>query len=412
MYFIWTLASAPVVAYLYGAFADTRRGRSTAFCAPLPGARHTSLESSSYPRRRPVSRITRAELPALIAESEDVIFIDLRAEQNTDDPPLTGFHVLPTSADQLQDLLPWLPPETSVVLYGDSKASKALLSGLRTSAGSAAIYFLAEDHSAVARRLCFLVTLVGFAFAVAPAHAQSSSSAEIAPILSYGTQNSSQSNGGYDSKYKQYQQYSETAFHHLAIEAGAGFDIPVGNTRSSETFGYNVKFGGGYNFSRRFGVLAEYEFNRLGIPNSFVTATVGSQSSQQSTLPPQGNVHVWGLTLDPIYYYKTTGAWGGYVTGGGGFYRKVTSFTQPVDLGTVFGYYGSYEQFGSQLISHFSSNQGGLNIGTGLTHNIGTGGAKVFAEARYVWVNSPRASATQTGSGKVRLVPITFGIRF
>ncbi len=74
-------------------------------------------------------------------------------------------------------------------------------------------------------------------------------------------------------------------------------------------------------------------------------------------------------------------------------------------------FYGCYPQYANQTVSHFSSNQGGLNLGTGLTHNIGSG-AKIYAEARYLWVNSPGPSATQVGSGTVSMIPVTFGIRF
>jgi hypothetical protein len=225
------------------------------------------------------------------------------------------------------------------------------------------------------------------AFAQSPTSTQYSSSADSSSdqasnqglnVLSYRSQDSGQNSGGYgNGGYKQYPRYGQPGFHHLAIEAGAGFDSPIGNTKSSQTTGYNVKFGGGWNFNHRIGVLAEYEFNRTGIP-----------------------------------YYKTSGSWGGYVTGGGGFYRKLTTFSQPVDLGLVCDFFGCFEQFGNQTLFHFSSNQGGLNIGTGITHNIGDGGAKIFAEARYLWVDSPASTATRIGSGTVSIIPVTFGIRF
>jgi hypothetical protein len=37
---------------------------------------------------------------------------------------------------------------------------------------------------------------------------------------------------------------------------------------------------------------------------------------------------------------------------------------------------------------------------------------KLFAEARYLWVNSPRSSPTQIGSGTISMIPVTFGVRF
>jgi hypothetical protein len=224
-------------------------------------------------------------------------------------------------------------------------------------------------------------------------------------VLSYHTQDSGQNSGGYgNGGYKRYPKYGEqTGFHHWAAEGGFGFASPIGNTKSTQTTGYSIKLGGGWNFNRHFGALLEYEFNRSGIPNSVLAASGA----------PEGNVHLWGLTVDPVYYYKTTGAWGGYVTGGGGFYRKLTSFTEPVYLGIGCDFYGyCYPQYANVTLSHFSSNQGGLNIGTGITHNIGDGGAKIYAEARYLFVNSPKPTTTAFGSGTVSMIPVTFGIRF
>jgi hypothetical protein len=260
---------------------------------------------------------------------------------------------------------------------------------------------------------------LGFAVAASTAFAQSTSSTQYsssaenslddAPsaLLSYHAPASGQNSGGYGNGG--YHQYSgEPGFHHIAIEAGVGFDAPVGNTKTAQTWGYNFKLGGGWNFNPKFGVLLEYEFNRTGVPDN-VLAAIAAESGNSDL---NGNVHVWGFSLDPIYYYKTTGAWGGYVTGGGGFYRKLTTFSTPVYLGIGCDYfYGCYPQYSNETVSHFSSNQGGLNIGTGFTHNIGNG-AKIYAEARYLWVNSPSSSATQVGSGTVSMIPVTFGVRF
>lgn len=266
--------------------------------------------------------------------------------------------------------------------------------------------------------LCLPAFLLGFtvaastAFAQTPATTQYSSSADSGSdlainqglgVLSYHSQDSGQNSGGYgNGGYHQYPKYGQQTFHHIAIEAGAGFDAPVGNAKNAQTFGYNIKLGGGWNFNHHLGVLLEYEFNRTGIPNN-VLAAIGA---------PQGDVHVWGITLDPVYYYKTGGSWGGYVTGGGGFYRKLTTFSQQVDLGLVCDFFGCFDQIANQTLFHFSSNQGGLNIGTGITHNLGDSGAKIYAEARYLWVNSPSSSGTQVGSGTVSIIPVTFGIRF
>jgi hypothetical protein len=234
------------------------------------------------------------------------------------------------------------------------------------------------------------------------AQAQSSSSAELQQnLLSYRTQ----SGGGYgDSGYHQYPRYGDNSFfHHLAVVVGGGFDAPLGNTARTQNYGYNARAGAGYNFNRHIGLLAEYEFHGANLPNTLLAA-------QQA---PQGTVHVWGFSLDPVLYYKNSGGWGGYITGGGGFYRKLTTFSQPVFAGYFCDFYGyCYPQFSNVTLSHFSSNQGGVNLGTGITHSLGQGNAKFFAEARYVWVDSAKATATQIGTGTESLIPVTFGIRF
>jgi hypothetical protein len=267
---------------------------------------------------------------------------------------------------------------------------------------------------------CFPALFLGFMVAASTAFAQStatkqySSSADDASsqlldqgsgVLSYHSQESGQNSGGYgNGGYRQYPRYGEPTFHHLAIEAGAGFGAPLANTSKTQTFGYNIKLGGGWNFNRRFGVLVEYEFNSNGIPENVLRA-VGA---------PDGHVHLWGFGVDPIVYYKTSGRWGGYVTGGAGFTRKSTAFTATVFTGSYycdfFGY--CYPNYATIDLGHFSSNQLGLNFGTGLTHNIGDSGAKLYAEVRYLWANSPSSTLGHPGSGTVSMIPVTFGVRF
>jgi hypothetical protein len=267
-------------------------------------------------------------------------------------------------------------------------------------------------------RRCLPAFFLGFTVATSAALAQSTvntqySSSSNDPssqsldqgVLSYHAQEGGQNSGGYGKGgYKQYPSYGQPGFHHIAIEAGAGFGVSLANTGKTQTSGYNIKLGGGWNFNRRYGVLVEYEFNRNGIPQSVLSA-VGA---------PDGHVHLWGFGLDPIVYYKTTGSWGGYVTGGAGFTRKVTSFTATVPTGQYYcDFYGyCYPDYATIDLGHFSSNQLGLNIGTGLTHNIGDGGAKIYAEARYLWVDSPASTEGHPGSGTVSMIPVTFGVRF
>lgn len=190
---------------------------------------------------------------------------------------------------------------------------------------------------------------------------------------------------------------------HVAFEGGGGFTAPVGNdTHGIETWGYNLGLGAGWNFTKRFGTLIEYQFDKQKIPGATIAA-VGAQG---------GNINTWSFTLDPVFYQPLTRSLGGYVTGGLGFYRKVTNFT---DLAPVYQcFYFCYLGYAPQTVAHFSSNQLGANVGIGgYWKAFGEdSNAKFFAEARYTWVDSPRASKTQNGEGTEGLIPVTFGIRF
>ncbi len=204
---------------------------------------------------------------------------------------------------------------------------------------------------------------------------------------------------------------STNRWSHIALVAGGGFTAPVGNTAHGwETYGYNFRAGAGWNFSKHLGVLVEYQWNRDKIPGSTLTQLA---IDSDSNVPFGGNVNTWSFTLNPIFYLPVTKSMGAYVTGGGGFYRKVTNFTAPV-LGESCYYY-CYIGYYPTTIAHSSSNQGGLNIRAGFYWKPFGEDSKMkyFAEAGYTWVDSPIASNEDPyGSGTSSLIPVTFGIRF
>lgn len=198
----------------------------------------------------------------------------------------------------------------------------------------------------------------------------------------------------------------------LAFEFGAGFDPPTSDSSSYIKSGFNVNVGGGLHFSREFSLLLEYQFIRSGLPDAII-AEAGSDG---------GNAHIWGLSLNPVIDLMPHHNTSVYVTGGGGFYRKVTNFTdvQPVQYCTYF-YCGT--GYVPQNVGSFSSNQGGFNVGGGVSHRFagmyGDGKMAVFAEARYLDVLTPAVinqSANGLGNTTIgkdtKLIPITFGLRF
>jgi hypothetical protein len=209
----------------------------------------------------------------------------------------------------------------------------------------------------------------------------------------------------------QYPNYT-SRWSHFALDAGAGFTAPIGNDAKDgyDTWGYNLTVGGGWNFTKRLGALLEYQFDKQKIPGSTLS-TLAIESG--STTPLGGNINTWSFTIDPVFYQPFTRSFGGYVTGGGGFYRKVTNFTAP-ELEEECIYF-CYEGYVPATVAHSSSNQGGLNFGVGFYWKAfgEDSHAKMYAETRYVWVDSPVASNSDPyGEGTEGLIPVTLGVRF
>jgi outer membrane protein with beta-barrel domain len=186
----------------------------------------------------------------------------------------------------------------------------------------------------------------------------------------------------------------------LTFEGGGGFNAPIGNDSPVITWGGNFTVGGGYRFDKRVSVLAEYQFMDNKLPGGLIS-DAGAQG---------GHAHIWSLTLDPVIDLFPSRKNDIYVTGGGGFYRKVTSFTDPEEVEQC--YY--FCEIGTEnvVVSHFSSNQGGLNFGVGITHKVGGDEhLKAFAEVRYVWLNTPGIGSPD-GLGSTELLPVTLGVRW
>jgi len=218
----------------------------------------------------------------------------------------------------------------------------------------------------------------------------------------------SEAGGQYDNKSS----YKSGWKDRLAVEFGTGFNVPDSDTSPYINTGYQINAGGGFHLAKAISLLAEYQFIRDGLPSN-----IAEQAGVDG-----GNVHIWSLTLNPVVNLMPKRSTSVYLTGGGGFYRKVTNFTvqTPEEYCTYF-YCGI--GYTPETVGHFSSNQGGWSTGGGVSHRFagayGDGKMAFFVEARYLDVLSPailNQSAnglgnTTIGEGTV-LVPVTFGLRF
>jgi hypothetical protein len=186
----------------------------------------------------------------------------------------------------------------------------------------------------------------------------------------------------------------------IAIEAGAGFNAPIGNDTPYITWGGNFTAGGGLHFTRGFALLGEFQFMDNKLPGAFIASSPGGGSG--------GNSHIISLTLDPVVDLFPRRTNGVYLTGGGGFYHKSTNFT--VQACCDFNGYPV-----NVTTDSFSSNQAGGNLGLGFSHRLGgtynDGTMKVFAEGRYVYLRTPPISQPN-GLGTTGLIPVTFGFRW
>jgi hypothetical protein len=195
----------------------------------------------------------------------------------------------------------------------------------------------------------------------------------------------------------------------FAFELGGGFNAPT--NKNYITWGGQLTLGGGVNFSKRFALLAEYQFIDDKLPGKLIAETGATG----------GHAHLWSLTLDPVVSLFPNSQNDVYVTGGGGFYRKVTSFTDVLPQQFCSFYYCGVG-YTPQVVGHFSSNQGGFNIGGGYQHRMGgmygDSKMKLFAEVRYVDAFTPAVTTQPNGLGTTsvakdtKVIPISVGVRW
>jgi hypothetical protein len=213
---------------------------------------------------------------------------------------------------------------------------------------------------------------------------------------------------------------------------GGGFTMPVGGTHNYWSPGWKVQLGGGRNFSKTFGVLAQFDWDDFGFQtgtlNNLLAIYNSLGATDQSGNPLTvlgGSAHDWSFTLNPIINYYTSDSFGAYVIAGLGFYHKTANFTIPGVSEYCSPFYGCYLVQANQTIDKYTSNAFGINGGFGFTYKFSRfADERFFAEARYVWTdNSPRPFSTGSAtsnyfnvfpqnSARTTYIPVTFGVRF
>ena len=224
------------------------------------------------------------------------------------------------------------------------------------------------------------------------------------------------------------------------FEGAVGLTIPTGDTHKYFNPSYAFSVGGGRNFNKRFGVLAQFDYDHFGINKATLdseTALYLGAPCTPATAPNggcgtyiDGNNHTWSFSVNPTYNFYQGDKYGAYAVVGVGFYHKVTNFTTPQEASDGFYVFEQNVNF-----DHYTSNAPGFNGGFGITYKFSRfAEERFFVEARYVFVdnsqrqgyvyaanangytttgpNASLADAFPANSNRTTYVPIKVGVRF
>lgn len=211
---------------------------------------------------------------------------------------------------------------------------------------------------------------------------------------------------------------------------GGGFNSPVGTNSNFLSTSWGFQGGVGRNFNRHFGVNLEFDYDHFGLTQ----ATIDQQVFRYDPTGQYGyggylggNNHIWSFNLQPIYNIYSGEGLGAYITGGVGFYHKVTNFTLPSQQQYCDYYYGCGVYTVNGVVDHYTSNAPGFDGGIGLTYKFSRfASQRLYAEARYVYINNsfkagitndtvntyPGFNYFPENSNTTSYFPIKFGLRF
>ena len=155
MDFIWFFVAVPVVSFLCTAclIATDHRRKLPDCVVPLSTIGLVSAKKTSpFSNRRKIRWISMGECEGIVRTSSDVVFLDLGPPEEDKRLPMRAAHVLSISPNHVLGVVQWLPPETTVVLYGAYDLCASMIWTARSLAGIAPVYVVkaAPVHSKVA----------------------------------------------------------------------------------------------------------------------------------------------------------------------------------------------------------------------------------------------------------------------
>jgi hypothetical protein len=203
-------------------------------------------------------------------------------------------------------------------------------------------------------------------------------------------------------------QSADPDFHKYTFETGLGANLPAGrSTGTYQSTGFAIQAGFGRNLNSRYGAQLEYNVNFFGIPSSVLNNVCNACSS--------GNVIVQSVSVNPFVNLNPRSKVGLYVIGGAGYYWKDTRFLVPSGM----EYCGIDGCVPTETCGYCTTGGAfGVNGGGGINWRLGSvSSLKLFAEGRYVWVNSQTGSNNAStyyppANYRASFIPALIGIRW
>lgn len=193
--------------------------------------------------------------------------------------------------------------------------------------------------------------------------------------------------------------------HRLMLRAGGGMAIPAGGTGAVMDEGWNVGGGIGFRISHRLSVLASGQYLRTGVGKNVL----------QYQLMTNGSYEMWTGTIDPRFMLWRHGRYEGYLTGGGGYSRILTTMTGPATGNQCYLLcicpQGCSSTTGSGTATYdYSSNQPMFDAGIGLTRGLrGMKRSRIFFDARY---EDLMEGSNLAPFRNVLVIPLTVGVEW
>lgn len=193
------------------------------------------------------------------------------------------------------------------------------------------------------------------------------------------------------------------------VHLGVPIVIPLNPTARAVHLGFGVTAGGGYNFTRRQGLVGEFLWNDL-FPTNEALAKIRTALNDHTL-----DMSVGLMSLTGSYRYELRGkALGTYLIGGAGLYYRHTSLSKEVTTGRTIECTPTWEWWGfdctgkyvteNQTVGSWASTAPGYNGGFGLTFRVGEPPYRFYMESRYHYAPDSRLN--------MQLINITFGIRY